>query len=117
MFTESEDPALVDLLDGSRSRAQLLVALFRHPNEQMTKTDLADRAGVDKSTVHRHSALLEGLLEDGVLEITESDGHTEWFTVDMTHSFAQPGIQLVEVAENMRRRRQDDAGVISDFNE
>ena len=59
---------------GGQSRVLLLAALLAEPSDWMTKTDIAERAGVSTRTVTRHIDLL---VELGVVETKPSErGYT-----------------------------------------
>jgi DNA-binding transcriptional ArsR family regulator len=92
-FMRSKAPDLLPIFR-SRYQAEILAWLYLHPGTEHTITDLAARAGVALSTLHREVERLTtaGLIRDRLV------GRTRLLTAAIDHPAAGPLTQLLAVS-------------------
>lgn len=79
----AENSAFVRLLE-TKARVKMLDVLLRHSYVSLSQSEIAERAGVNQSTVSRNVGVFDDL---GVIEV--SDGHPTTYRVDRESSLVQ----------------------------
>lgn len=80
----SDYSAFVRLLE-TKGRVRVLDVLLGKPHSELTAKQIADLAGIDKSTVHRNKGIL---LEFGVIEEIDQ-GSSPRYTIDLDNEIAK----------------------------
>lgn len=88
---DDQDPATEAYVDrsglvrlfGSPGRVKMIEAFFETEDQELTGAEVADRAGIDRSTVSRN---VDELIELGLIERTRCVGNSKMYRLDPDHS-------------------------------
>ncbi|PSP79047.1 hypothetical protein BRC81_06130 [Halobacteriales archaeon QS_1_68_20] len=88
--TYAEDTALTELF-GNGPKVKIIAALLGESDHDLNVTQIAELAGIHRTTVYDH---LEDLLELGVVEQTRTVGGSQMYRIDRDSTVAEDVAQL-----------------------
>lgn len=83
--TYAEGTALMDTF-GTHSKTKILAALLEDHNQDLTATDIARMAGIDRATFYDH---IDELLDYGLVKITREAGNSKMYQINKNSEAAQ----------------------------